>query len=146
MSESESENKIEFTISIVTNLWRRLYNRNARQFELSVSERRVLVAVDLMPNVSQSTIALYLDMEPQNLLRVIDRLEAGDYLERRSTPDDRRVKTLHLLAAGKKIIKDIYKFGNKFREVAFRDIPTDKLKQMELTLKNIEENLLTANF
>lgn len=138
--------KIEFQIAQVANLWRKIYSRNNRKLGLSVSERRVLVAIDLHPAQPQSAIALFLDMEPQNLLRLIDRLEKDDYIERRPDKKDRRVKTLHLLTKGKKMTKEIYRVHEKFRNEFIEGLTKEQLNTTEKTLKQIEQNLLSSSF
>ena len=135
---------IEFQIAQVSNLWRKVQNRNNKKLGLTVSERRVLIAIDLNPAQAQSAIALFLDMEPQNLLRLIDSLEKGEYLERRASNQDRRVKTLHLLPAGKKMVSDIYSIADRFRGDFLDGIPPEKLTATTSALKTIEENLLTS--
>lgn len=135
---------IEFQIAQVSNLWRKVQNRNNKKLGLTVSERRVLIAIDQNPAQAQSAIALYLDMEPQNLLRLIDSLEKGEYLERQASSKDRRVKTLHLLPAGKKMVDDIYNIADRFRGDFLEGIPQETLSATTTALKSIEENLLTS--
>lgn len=144
MSTAAKPVKIEFQISQVANLWRKVHNRNSKQLGMSVSERRVLVAVNLHPGQAQSTIALYLDMEPQNLLRIIDKLEQGGYLERRASNNDRRIKTLHLLEKGEDVINKIYEINDEFRTHLLDGIPAEKITITKDTLDLLEKNLLSS--
>lgn len=143
MSNSGNPNLI-FQIDEVNNLLRKIHNRNNKKLGLTVSERRVLVAIDLNPAQAQSAIALFLDMEPQNLLRLIDSLEKGEYLERRPSQTDRRVKTLHLLPAGKEMVDNIYNIADKFRDDYLQGVCQESLAATASTLKVIKENLLAT--
>jgi DNA-binding MarR family transcriptional regulator len=70
--------------------------------ELEPSEFAVLRAVGAGEGQPQQALAERLHISPSHMVAVVDELERRNLVERRPHSDDRRVRTLHLTAAGKK--------------------------------------------
>jgi DNA-binding MarR family transcriptional regulator len=60
--------------------------------------------------MSQNELAGICEVEPITVGRLIDRLEARGMVERRSDPNDRRIRRLHLLPAADPILTEIAKY------------------------------------
>jgi MarR family transcriptional regulator for hemolysin len=74
----------------------------------------ILSRLARQPGMSQNELAAICEVEPITVARLVDRLEARGLVERRSDPNDRRIRRLHLLPAAKPIVETI----NHTREVA----------------------------
>ncbi|HEY4665394.1 MAG TPA: MarR family transcriptional regulator [Comamonas sp.] len=61
----------------------------------------VLQALALQPGVDQKTLAHIVSFDTSTIGAVIDRLESKQMLTRSLSPEDRRVRLLHLTAEGK---------------------------------------------
>lgn len=72
----------------------------AAEFGLTLSQAKVLLALEPGQAVPMSTLAAQLDYDASNLTGLVDRLEARDALERRPDADDRRVKNLVVTEEG----------------------------------------------
>lgn len=57
------------------------------------------------PGIDQRTLARSIGLDTSTTAGVIDRLEARALLERRITPEDRRVRRLHATAAGLALLR-----------------------------------------
>jgi MarR family transcriptional regulator, transcriptional regulator for hemolysin len=68
--------------------------------------------------MSQNELAGICEVEPITVGRLVDRLEARGFVERRPDPTDRRVNRLHLLAAAQPILEEI----SSYRDVLLDDI------------------------
>lgn len=79
------------------------YARHAVALGLTAAQAKVLLALRPGEPVSQRTVADQLSYDPSNLTTLIDKLEAHGAVRRHPDPQDRRVKTLLLTAAGAKI-------------------------------------------
>jgi 3-hydroxy-9,10-secoandrosta-1,3,5(10)-triene-9,17-dione monooxygenase reductase component len=71
------------------------------QWDLSVPEWRVLACLMDVEGLSVGELAAMALMKQPRLTKVLDRMERGGLLKRRSTAGDRRRVTLHLTAKGR---------------------------------------------
>jgi DNA-binding MarR family transcriptional regulator len=82
-------------------------NEILRAFELRVMDFAILSVVDSNPGLYQNGITQLLGAEPPAVVLSLDRLEEAEYLIRRASQKDRRLRTLHLTRAGKKLLLDV---------------------------------------
>ncbi|HEY3734388.1 MAG TPA: MarR family transcriptional regulator [Streptosporangiaceae bacterium] len=75
---------------------------------LSAPTARALLQLPPDAAVPTRFLAGRLKVDPSNVTGVVDRLEGAGLVERGSEPDDRRVKTLALTQAGRKMRDDMY--------------------------------------
>jgi DNA-binding MarR family transcriptional regulator len=76
-------------------------------FDLRIMDFAVLSIVETNPGIFQNEITRLVGAEPPALVLSLDRLEKANYLLRQLSPIDRRLRTLHLTAEGKKLIKKV---------------------------------------
>ena len=72
---------------------------------LEPGEFALLRAVSATGGEAQNTLAERLHISPSWMVAIVDQLEGRGLLERRPHARDRRVRNLHLTAAGKKLIR-----------------------------------------
>jgi DNA-binding MarR family transcriptional regulator len=82
-------------------------NEILRSFELRVMDFAVLSVVGANPGLYQNGITQLLGAEPPAVVLSLDRLEEGLYLNRRASRKDRRLRTLHLTPAGRKLLQKV---------------------------------------
>lgn len=73
------------------------------EFELTPPQLLTLRRLDADAAVRMSEVARWLACDASNVTGIIDRLEARGFVERRSAPDDRRVKLLALTERGRAV-------------------------------------------
>ena len=66
---------IEYQICHVGNLWRHLLGIKIKSLNIGVIEKRALFSIQSYPGLTQVQVANFLELEPQNLIRVLDSLE-----------------------------------------------------------------------
>src|SRR5208337_5651097 len=88
-------------------------------FSLTLPQCRVLVNLADHEGISQVQLAELTDIEPMTLVRILDRMEADGWLERRIDPADRRARRLHLKAKAKPLVDTIWNLADLTREEAF---------------------------
>ncbi|MFT4150348.1 MAG: MarR family transcriptional regulator [Paracoccaceae bacterium] len=71
---------------------RKAFERRVDHMGLSSSQWRLLLVITKCGQATQARIADHLDIEPISVSRMIDRMEAAGWVERRPDPDDRRAK------------------------------------------------------
>ena len=90
-------------------LWSRHYDREVRALFPGMTRARCAVLSHLARHegVNLVTLAGILDIRPISLVRLLDRLEAAEFVVRRPDPDDRRVRVLALTAKALPIVERI---------------------------------------
>ena len=134
-------NDIEYIVCHVGLLWRRLINAKIKSLGVSGTEKRILFCVLRNPGCTQVQIASLLDLEPQNIIRVLDKLEQQQWLEKQASPQDRRVKLLYITADGKKIIAQIKKITDELKPHVLNNLDEKKIAMVVGHLSSMRENL-----
>lgn len=62
---------------------------------------RVLMLLNMQPEITQKQLTFLLDMRPQSLGELLTKLEKNEYITRTPSPEDRRVMVVRLTEAGK---------------------------------------------
>ncbi len=141
MSESDLED-IEYLICHIGMLWRRLINARVKaELGLSDLEKRVLCCVARQLGNTQIQIARILDIEPQNLTRVLDQLAARKLIERRENQRDRRAKCLYLTPAAEEIFEKVCLLSKEIQPDVLRGISDKNIRATVQDLNIIRENL-----
>jgi MarR family transcriptional regulator, transcriptional regulator for hemolysin len=91
----------------VARLLRTRFDQRARARGMTRAQWVILARLNAQPGLSQIEMASLLEVEPINVGRLIDRLEARGLVERRPDPSDRRVWRLHLLPSAQPILNEI---------------------------------------
>jgi DNA-binding MarR family transcriptional regulator len=91
--------------------------------------------------MSQSQLAELIDAEPMNLLRIVDRMEADGWLERRTDPADRRARRLYLKPKAGPLVDRIWELSDQTRAEALAGIPRPQIEQLIDLLEKMQGNL-----
>lgn len=130
-----------YLLNDVTLLFRKHFDRRATRFGLTRAQWRALKCLHVRPGIRQSELAEYLEMEAIAVGRVIDRLQAADFVERRADPNDRRCWRLYVTDRAKAVAEDMQAIACDLRVDATRDISVAELQAMIDTLNRVKENL-----
>ena len=90
------ENNFGFLIHDVARLMRTAYDRRMKPLGLTRSQWWVLNHLFFHQGISQSDLAKILDIERATLGRLLDRLEAKEWIYREPDKDDRRINRVYL--------------------------------------------------
>ena len=93
---SDDERHIGFLISDVARLMRTAFDRRVRKLGLTRSQWLVINRLHRRPGATQSELAEMLEVEKPTAGRMVDRMEAKGWVERRADGADRRVNRLYL--------------------------------------------------
>jgi MarR family transcriptional regulator, transcriptional regulator for hemolysin len=113
----------------VARLMRTRFDRWARGYGMTRAQGVILARLARQPGMTQNEMASLCEVEPITIGRLVDRLEARGFLERRMDPADRRIRRLHLLPPAEPILKDI----QCYKDELFREI-TDGLDEATVEL------------
>lgn len=132
---------IEYLICHIASMWRRLVGIKIKALGISTMEKRVLFAIARHPGLTQVQIANLLELEPQNLIRILDRLENQAWLEKRANPQDRRAKCLFVTREAKKMITQIRTLSQDIKPQILAGMDEVKIHTIVSQLTDIRENL-----
>jgi DNA-binding MarR family transcriptional regulator len=118
------------------------FEQRASALRLTLSQCRVLVYVAVNEGASQSRLCELTEIEPMNLVRILDRMEAKGWLERRADPVDRRARKLYMKPKAKPLVDNIWAVAAATRAEAFQGMSRDETKQLYSLLQRMSENLL----
>jgi len=77
-------------------------------FELHPREFAVLRAVSVEDGQAQQALGDRLQIPRSRMVSIVDELETRGFVERRPNPADRRVREIHVTAAGRKVIEQAF--------------------------------------
>src|SRR5258708_32955789 len=118
LGPTELEPNIGALLHDVARLFKRRFERDARQTGLPITRQQARAVLYIARNEGESpaAVAAMLDIEPIALVRMLDHLQEAGLVERHSHPTDRRVHTLWLTQAGWAVVDRILKINKKTRE------------------------------
>jgi len=116
--------------------WRNALDRRLRPLGYSRSRWMVLLHVSRNDAIAHGELAERLGIEAPTLVRLVDRMEADGLLSRVASETDRRVKHLHLSAAGRKEVERIRASAAELRREI---LATLDRSEISITLNALEK-------
>lgn len=138
------DRSVGFLISDVARLLRRNFNRRVQALGLTQTQWRAIATLSRDPGMTHVALADTLEIQPITLTRLIDRLEAAGWVERRSHPADRRAMQLYLTAKSEPILEEMYARAAETLAEAFTGVTAAAEKQLVASLKRMKQNLASA--
>ncbi|TPK96455.1 MULTISPECIES: MarR family transcriptional regulator [unclassified Mesorhizobium] len=135
---------ISFALHDVARLLRKRFEQRSRAFGLTRAQWQVLAYLSLHEGIHQSKLADLIEIMPITLARLLDKMQARGFIERRPNPADRRAWLLYLTPKAHPLIEVMRGNGQKTREEAFTGLSSDAQQQLLQTLCLIKSNLLEA--
>ena len=84
-----------------------IFVEECRDHDLTPVQFAALVAIRNHPGIDATRLSAVIAFDRSTLGNVIERLESKDYIERKPSRDDRRIKLLHLTSKGAALLRDI---------------------------------------
>jgi DNA-binding MarR family transcriptional regulator len=128
-------------VSDVTRLIRRSFDERARDVGVTRPQWRVLSVLLRHEGINQGGLADLLEVEPITLCRMVDRLQEGDLVERRSDPADRRAWRLYLTTKARGLLEQLRPLADNLFDDAMEGLTSDEQAQMMASLDRVRQNL-----
>jgi MarR family transcriptional regulator for hemolysin len=145
MEEPRPDRNFGFLVHDVARLMRTAYDRRTRTLGLTRSQWWVLNHLYFNEGISQSELADLLDIEKPSLGRLLDRLAAKGWLERRPDPDDRRIRRVYLTGEVQEMMRSLRVLAADLRTEALDGLGEAERKRFLDMLLVIKGNLLRMN-
>jgi MarR family transcriptional regulator, transcriptional regulator for hemolysin len=130
-----------FLLKDVSRLYVRRFEQRAAALGLTLPQCRALVYLAMHEGISQVRLAELTDIEPMTLVRILDRMEADGWLERRLDSADRRARCLHLQVKAKPLVDTIWELADLTRAEAFAGIPQQQSRMLIELLGKVRDNI-----
>lgn len=135
------DESIGFLLNDVARLLRRNFDRRVQDLELTQAQWKALVYITRQPGMKQSQLAEILEVQPISVARLIDRMQAAGWVERRQDPHDRRALNLYLTDKCEPILKKMQKLAIEVRAEALVGISAHDQHLMMQRLQQMRKNL-----
>ena len=119
------------------------FDQWARSYGMTRAQGLILTRLDRHPGLSQNELAVMCEVEPITVGRLVDRLEARGFLERRADPADRRIRRLHLLPASAPALAAIDDYREALEEYLIEGLDPAMLQAMLEALLHMKFKLAT---
>ena len=128
---------------VARQMWQR-FDRRVERIGVSRAKWRLIAAVGRRPGTTQRLIAELLEISEVTAGRLIDRLCADGYLERRENPSDRRANCVYLTSSAQPVLEQLGELATVEEDVAFAGLNDDDLAKLESLLEAIARNIAGA--
>lgn len=108
---------------------------------LHSGQESLLKSLSTEDGMSMSDIAAALGVQPPTITKMISRLAAQDYVERRASSGDGRQAEVFLTERGRRAIATIDKVWKRIEKTALADIEDKDRKRLRKLLRQVERNL-----
>jgi DNA-binding MarR family transcriptional regulator len=122
-------------------LLRKRFEARGREMGLSSAQWRLLIRLLRGGATTQARLAELLEVEPISVSRLVDRMAAAGWVERRRDPKDRRVHIVVPTEKAQAAMPEIRAFANLVYADATDGIPAEDRNRMIATLQRIVDNL-----
>jgi DNA-binding MarR family transcriptional regulator len=130
-----------YLVSDVARLLRKKFDRKARHIGVSLAQCRALVYLARHEGINQAGLADLLEIHPITLVRLIDRMEAAGWIERRADPADRRAHRLYLSEKAHPLLDRIHVLAAHTRGQALAGLADSERDNLVQLLARVHGNL-----
>lgn len=129
-------------MTVVARLLRSHFDRKAiDRHNITRSQWSMITVVATNPGATQRTIAEALEMSEASAGRLIDRLCADGFLERRERDDDRRARAVYLTDATTPLMEGLADVAFSLEDMAFQGFTDDELEMLESFINRLHDNV-----
>lgn len=117
------------------------FTKQLKQFELTLTEWRVCVALYHLPRQRLSELAAHTSTEASTLSRVVDGLMQRQLLIRDRSGADARALALTLTTEGESLTKQIVPLAQLYEKIALAGLSSSQVGVLRETLRRIYDNM-----
>ena len=140
-----TEEYVGVVISDVARLLRTEFDRRVRRLGITRAQWLVLTRLHRRPGASLSELAEMMEVEKATAGRMIDRLVANGWVERRTARDDRRVKRVYLTDDAERVHRRIWRVAEETVDAALSDLSARESRLLMDLLQRIKATLVAAD-
>ena len=145
MTKYDFENSMGFVVNNTAKSFQRSFDIELRRnVGVTLNQWRVVGALVLKPGLTQKEIADKLGIEGATLVPVIDKMEKGGLLKRKTDLTDRRANRIYLTTKADSLWESMTECALKIRKSSTRNISDADIQITLDTLRKISKNLTSS--
>ncbi len=142
MDERQTQiDPIRYLIGDVSRMIRTVYDRRVESLGLTRAQWRVMTRLNRVESCIQTELAIELEIEKPTLGKLLERLEAKGWVERRLDQKDARSKRVFLAPAARPVLSQMHERATEVVAGIFDGIEDKDAEQLRALLGHIKGNL-----
>lgn len=141
MQQESLDRNFGLILHDVARLLRTNFDRRVRDLGLTRSQWWVLTHLYRQDGLTQTELAELMESEKPSLGRLLDRLEAKNWIKRSNDPKDRRANRVYLTVDVKPMVREMRQHASAVRRQALAGLSDSQREAFIDTLLQIKENL-----
>ncbi len=130
-----------FLLHDVLRLYKRRFEQRSAQLSLTLPQCKTLSLLARNEGISQRQLADLADIDAMSIVRILDRMEADGWVERRADPQDRRARRLAVTAKARPILDQILEMGTATRSEVLDGLDLKQRDELVSLLEKVHTNL-----
>lgn len=120
---------------------RAAFDALVREHGMTLARARVFHKLSRRDGINQRELADELELETPTLVRILDAMEAQNFIERRPVPSDRRAKQIFMTESGKVVAAEVEALASGVRADILQGIPDEDVGVALKTIRAMTANL-----
>jgi len=133
--------QLGFLLKDASRRYSRRFEERAQALSLTLPQCRALLYLETNQGVSQKRLSELTELDPMSLVRILDRMEADGWVQRRFDPADRRAHTLWLTPRAKPVLDHIAQLIAETRAEALQGLSSEERSKLLELLERLHSNL-----
>jgi DNA-binding MarR family transcriptional regulator len=142
MGNTTDMSAISWLLADASRLIRKLADRRLATIGLTRAQWQALGNLRRMGPLTQAALAEIMEVETATIARLIDRLEAAGWIERKPEANDRRVKLVSMTEKATDIMDEVGVIGQKLRDDMLIDLSQTEREQLVVLLSTMKSRLI----
>ena len=139
------ESGLGYLVTDISRLLRQRVQGRLVGGEVTLAKAKVLVYVQRFTGIHQTELAMMLEMQLSQLVKLVDQLIEGDLLSRKPDPIDRRAYQLYLAPTADKYLNDLNAILSQVDDEALNGFTESEKKVLSSALLKLRSNLLNKS-
>lgn len=140
MDHENSRRRVGLKLATVARRLVVKFNQRVEKMGLSRAKYSVIAVVNNKQGVTQREISDKLDVTEATAGKLVERLCADGYLERRDNPNDRRAKAVYLTPAAQPLLEKLSQIAQQIENEAFSGFTDRDVLELETILDKMADN------
>src|SRR5579862_5215886 len=138
---TERLRNLGFLMRDVSRLYAKYFERDAHELNLTLPQCKVLGQLSRNEGISQAQLAELTITDPMTLVRILDRMQQDQWIERRPDPADRRAHRLYLRDTARPVLNRMWNIADQVRDDALVSLNTTEREQLMGMLERLHGTL-----
>lgn len=117
------------------------FNRRLQEHGTTRVQWIALFYIGKAGEISQKELSDYMDIKESSMVRLIDRMEKEELVERRKDSEDRRITKIILTDKGKFLKEELMPRGQEFQDDVLKGISKENLEIFKEVLQRMTDNI-----